>query len=333
MAMIELSIGSAGAPAAHALAAKPAVAPAPILVPISDVPAMPEVTFNFNILPASPLNAKAHCNWVLKLTFSGSETPHGKAGSELEIKKSTSTPQLRMGVNDWGSLRGGQLSIFVSAVVGGRVVTGRLSGVNIVGTNPGDAALRTALQVDPVRRIARQESRWRQFGADRWPLFSADNKGGAGLGQITPASEDQRWNWRVNCAAAFAKYNDCLRLTKVYQASVKSSSELAAFTKAINLARAVKHLKPVRINVPDWTTDQCIRDAIRGYNGWAGSDPFCRSLHLHEYRLALDATKKPRLTVDERTAVATAAWETVLAGDRPRIGDPDYVVHVMAQQP
>ena len=204
--------------------------------------------------------------------------------------------------------------------------------LTIVGTNPTQTAVRAALGTDVLRRIAHQESGFRQFGSDSWPLFSSDNMGGAGIMQITPATEDQRWNWQTNVQAGINKYNSCYTLTATYVQSVRNSSQFANLVAALNQTRASS--QKLTVTVPEWTADQRMRDAIRGYNGWAGNDPVVPSLHLHEYRLARDANGRLRVTVIPNTNRAEAIWEQVPPADRPQnVGDPNYVAHVLAQTP
>ncbi|MEI8021840.1 MAG: hypothetical protein WCH39_26760, partial [Schlesneria sp.] len=88
------------------------------------------------------------------------------------------------------------------------------------------------------------------------------------------------------------------------------------------------------INIPAFSSDQKTKDAIRGYNGWAGSDPIAPSLHLHEYRLARNSNGQLLFNIIPGTHIATAIWERVPAADRPQnSGDPNYVNHVLSQTP
>ena len=183
-------------------------------------------------------------------------------------------------------------------------------------------------------RILHQESQFQQFVGDGWPYFSGDNKGGAGLGQITPASEDQRWNWRTNVQAANSKYSHSYDLTNTYVNSMRSSPKVAEKIKKINAVRKAQNLPPLTITIPYFSEDQRVRDAIRGYNGWAGSDPIDPDRFLHQYRLAQDASGDLKYTIVPNTNNATAIWEEVPWTDRPsNVGDPKYVWNVMSQTP
>ena len=298
---------------------------------ISDVPAMPSLRIDVSLTGATP--GSATIQWRLRLTFAGNETPHGKPGTPVEIQKTTPGTALTMQSADWPRLRGGQLTVTATAVVQGRSVTATLGGLHIVGQNPSEATVRQRLGSDALRRIARQESGMRQFGGDRWPLFSSDNLGGAGIGQITPANEDQRWNWRANADAMVAKFNQTTTLAQTYQQSVRSSAKFGALVATSNQSRAKAKLPALTVTLPAWTADQVTRDAIRGYNGWAGADPVIPGLHLHEYKLGVTAQGELKVVVVGNGPNAQAVWDPVLPAERSASGDRHYVEHVLAQQP
>jgi hypothetical protein len=317
--------------------------------PISDAPQMPGVTVDAVVTPPTPNAAKAQFRWTVQLRFAGTETPKGKPGTPLDLNKTTTGGRLVINPADWGRLRGGNLTVSVTATIDGQTASARLQGLRIVGTNPTPAAVRTALGTDVLRRIANQESGFCQFGDDGWPNFSSDNLGGAGIMQITPASEDQRWNWRTNVQAGIQKYNQCYALTATYVQSVRTSPQVALLVQALNrriaadqqdaVTQAVNQKHPPKqpprlltVTVPDWTAEQRMHDAIRGYNGWAGKDPVVPNLHLHEYRISRDAGGELQVTLIPNTLRAEAIWEQVPPADRPQgVGDPDYVAHVLAQ--
>ena len=300
---------------------------------ISDAPQMPTVRVDATTVPATPSSAKAQFRWTIQLRFAGSETRHGKPGTPVDMTKTTTGGQLVLNPTDWRLLRGGTLTVGVTTVINGQTGTAQLQGLRILGTNPTPAAVKAALGTDALRRIAHQESNFCQFGNDSWPLFSSDDLGGAGIMQITPASEDQRWNWRSNIKAGVDKYNHCYNLGPTFVQSVRGSSQFSALVTALNLVRAKQHLPSLTIALPEWSADQRMRDAIRGYNGWAGQDPVVPSLHLHEYKLARDTNGQMQITVSPNTNRAEAIWVQVPSTERPQVGDPNYVAHVLAQTP
>ncbi len=297
---------------------------------ISDTPAMPSLRIDVS-LSGGTLGG-ATIQWRLRLTFAGIETPHGKLGTPVEFQKTSPGIALALQPADWPRLRGGQLTVTATAVVQGKSVTATLNGLRIVGQNPSEAVVRQRLGSDALRRIARQESGMRQFGSDKWPLFSSDNLGGAGLGQITPASEDQRWNWRANADAMVAKFNQTTALAQTYQQSVRSSAKFGALLAALNQSRVKAKLPALTVTLQAWTADQVTRDAIRGYNGWAGTDPVIPELHLHEYKLGVTAQGELKVVVAGNGPNAQAVWDAVLPAARPASGDRNYVEHVLAQQ-
>jgi hypothetical protein len=301
---------------------------------IDATPAMPNISVTAALVPAPDDADHVSYQWTATLAFTGAETNYGKSGKTLTLQSTTRDNVLNLAGRAWKAIRGGTLTISVKVLFQGHVIAGRRSDLRIQGTNPGVNLINAAVTDANVRLILKQESKNRQFGDDRWPLFSSDDLGGAGLGQITPSSEDQRWSWRVNAASAVKKYNSCFTLTNTYVESMRSSEKVAAKVDAINKKRAAAGQPALTVTIPDFSGDQRVRDAVRGYNGWAGRDPIDAALHLHEYRLALDAKKDLKLDIAADGVTATAVWEEVPAKDRPAsVGDPDYVNHVLGPSP
>jgi hypothetical protein len=301
---------------------------------ISDTPQMPGLTVDATVVPANPGAAQARFSWTVELRFPSHTTAHGVTGTPLNINRTTTGGHLVINPTDWGRICGGNLTINVTVTIAGQTATARLQGLTIKGTHPNLTAVRAALGTDILRRIANQESSFHQFGADSWPLFSGDGLGGAGIMQITPASEAQRWNWRTNVQAGIDKYNQCYTLTATYVQSVRNSTQFAALVTALNQVRAQQHLPALTVTVPEWSDDQRMRDATRGYNGWAGHDPVVPNLHLHEYKLSRDALGRLQVNLIPNTTRAEAIWVQVPTSERPHSsGDPDYVAHVLAQTP
>ena len=91
-------------------------------------------------------------------------------------------------------------------------------------------------------------------------------------------------------------------------------------------------MKPLVIELPDYTDEQLQRDTIRAFNGYAGG--------LHEYRVKVDANGLLVVTVNAAANKGTAEWELVTADARnafydekkiTRRGDPNYVEDVLAR--
>jgi hypothetical protein len=272
--------------------------------------------------------------WTAQVRFTGNETKHAVAGTPYDQSKTTTGGHLALERGDWSKLRGGSVTLVATATIDGKTARGSLDGLKILGTNPSVDDIRAALGTDTLRRIAHQESNFRQFLSDGYPYFSEDNLGGAGIMQITPASEDQRWDWRANVKAGIANYQEKYRLSGTYVQSLRNSAGFKNLVAAINKDRAANKQPALTVTIPDFTEEQRTNDAIRGYNGWAGRDPIDRSLHLHEYRLARDANGQLQLRLIPKTNRAEAIWERVPVADRPQdVGDPDYVNHVLSQTP
>jgi hypothetical protein len=263
--------------------------------------------------------------------FDGRGAPYSSPEAPFTVIKKVTGPNLQILPGDWPRLGGGNLTLRVDAVIDGKPLSAELGGLKIVGTNPSLADVRLALGQDTLRRIAHQESGFEQFLGD-WPKFSSDGLKGAGIMQITPATIEQRWNWRTNVAAGVAVFNGRYALTNTYVASMSTSTVLAGLIAQYNKDRSANKRPVLTVTVPPFTDEQRLRDATRGYNGWAGQDPIDPALHLHEYRLRMSgALPLVQDLLDGKTGVLI--WETVPVSDRPASGDPDYVEHVWAQTP
>jgi len=141
------------------------------------------------------------------------------------------------------------------------------------------------------QQIACQESRYKQFNADReggigLPLIGKNDKGkaigGAGIMQLynPPPTADQFWNWRNNINGGLKKIrrdeNDSKNLHKTEQAR-------------LNKDRKQMELPPCPPNIPTpLNSDQQMRDTIRRYNAgveyrWEPRDaPNCEGQWLSE---------------------------------------------------
>ena len=241
-------------------------------------------------------------------------------------------------------VRGGDLVVKVSVLVGGAVLTAQSQDLQIVGTNPLITSLdASAPQKDAFRKLMRLESGLRQFLSPSCPLYSSDNLGGVGLCQLTPPpNEDAVWSWKANLAAGVRLYNEKENIAKAYPGNVRSGAVAANLTTgdtfpklvtAYNAKRQSDKKQPVQVQLPEFNDEQLQRDTLRGFNGFAGG--------LHEYRVQLD--KDGQLAVVESGATATAQWELVTAAMRTayygsvnlaanRRGDVNYVEDVLKQQ-
>lgn len=174
---------------------------------ITTAPAMPGVTFHADIAPGA-LESIATFKWYLDMTFA-----HDALGT-LEHRVPTSETDDVEGSGDWTPdwddlLAGGSVSVHVAASVdGSSEATDDQDDYRIRGTNPTQGQIFGIANLRE-RAVCWQESTHRQFDATRYtgiemPLPCSENDGGYGLMQITPASEDETWNWQTNLNAGIA---------------------------------------------------------------------------------------------------------------------------------
>jgi hypothetical protein len=223
---------------------------------------------------------------------------------------------------------------------------------HILGNDPPAAALMAAFPHNTLRAIACLESHGRQFTASgtvagACPLWSGDGLLGVGIMQLTPYTDfggvDVVWNWARNVTAGTGKFNSINSNPGFYGSRIVTTQTFNNIVAAMNATRVANHLPPLAsVVIPPLATgnydnnlQQLEKEVIRGYNGYAGADIF--GLHLHEFRVQMDPADPTHrtflLSIDPRTNIGTTSWEQVPAGDRPNVGDPNYVNDVMRQPP
>jgi hypothetical protein len=240
-------------------------------------------------------------------------------------------------------IRGGSISFFVRGTVNGCEVLD-FAGIHIDGTNPPQSDIQAALPHDALRRIACKESGQRQFdappngGTGFCPLFGPGGK--VGIMQVPDPSADEVWNWRLNVEKGVEIFNERVAAAGEYPSRVRNSEGFRNLVAQFNQRRQQQGLDPIQVVLPDFTTgnfdddlQQLELDAIRGYNGWNGSDRF--GLERHEFRVAVDGIEGEEVlilaNVNEETLQGEAGWERVLVAGRPTaIGTPNYVEEVLA---
>jgi hypothetical protein len=300
---------------------------------ITPEPAMPAVSVRA-VLDGAPDDTTY--NWTVSIAFNAANCPHGRP-SNSATTMSTAVTQTPEFTPQFPAIRGGDLQIRVDVSAGGQTLSASTSGLKIGGTNPALADLRAAIPEEPLRRMVRRESGGRQFvapadgGQGLCPLFSSDNLGGAGLLQVTipPPTQDEIWNWRANVAAARRLWTQKLAVAQRFPQACSSCGAFQQLVAALNQTRAASGLGPLSISVVTFTDEQLKLDAIRGYNGYAGTDTL--GLHLHEFRISVQSGVLVINEIDDGTA--TAVWEQVPASDRPASGDPNYVANVLRFPP
>jgi hypothetical protein len=314
------------------------------VVAITGTPQMPLLSFRANVQGADPLVVfQTKFDWVLQIEFSALACRNGPNRSINQTIRQSDTGAVLIPI--FSLIRGGSLTVSVSATINGKVIRDRISGTRIVATNPTRAELFSALPNNTMRRMALQESGGKQFaaangGVSPCPLWSGDRLGGVGIFQITipRPKDDEVWNWRSNVAKGLEIFGQKLAASRGYPARVRSSGGFQQLVRAFNADRRARRLPPLTITLPDFTSGdfdnnllQLELDAIRGFNGFAGGDGLGHE--LHEFRVALQRGRLKVVNVDEQAKTGEAEWERVPAAQRPQTsGDPNYVARVLGQQ-
>jgi peptidoglycan hydrolase-like protein with peptidoglycan-binding domain len=322
----------------------PQRAPAVTNIAITGTPQMPQLLFRVNVSGADPdVVGRTFFTWVVEIRFNGTRCRNGPARDinffqQVTAKGPTFVPFFPV-------IRGGSLSVTVTATIDGQTITDKMTGMRLLGTNPTRADLFAALPNKTLRRMALRESGGgKQFaaaadgGVSACPLWSGDRLGGVGIFQITapdPPTDDEVWNWRSNVAGGIRIFNEKIAQARGYPARVQNTARFRQLVAAFNASRRAKGLPALTIIVPRFTTgdfddnlQQLELDAIRGFNGFAGNDGF--GLELHEFRLAVDGGVLRVANINEQTLKGEAVWLRVPVADRPKSGDPKYVTNVLA---
>ena len=315
---------------------------------ITDAPAMPQVVACARIAGIMPdPTPTTQFEWTVQIRYHARSCRHGPQRT-INLPDSVQTALGGQFAPTFPAIRGGELTLIARATVNGTTLTARTRGLVIQGTNPLQSDIRAAVPNDTLGRIACQESGMRQFIADvdggvgRCPEWGADHLGGVGIMQISapPPTDDQVWNWRANVAAGIQKLDKTIAAARRYPGQVRNSPRFHQLVATYNAQRQQQGLSPLQhIDLPDFTSgdfnnnlQQLELDAIRGYNGWVGSDAF--GFELHEFQVAVDANGFLRVSMAPGATVGTAQWERVSPADRPnRDGDPNYVANVLSRSP
>ncbi len=341
--------------------------------PLTEEPAMPEVNAWARVSGLGPdATDSMKFTWTATLRYNAHGVKH--ALPEYTVAHPPIPPRILRAYEvftpQFSSLQGGDLTITVETKFGKTKLSARTHKLRVVGKNPTFQVLSPEIPNNTLRRIARHESKVRQFlshtndgTTGRHPLWSEDNLGGVGLFQITypltdpqasitpcikgkclpqhcPAhakhpTQAQIWNWKENLAAAKILLDHKLALAKNYPESVRTSHHFKKLVEQFNHHRTHHKKPPLTITLPDFESgnfdnnlQEAELDAIRGYNGWAGSDHF--GLPKHEYEVPIDKQTN-LLIVDESTGIIK--WRPIPASERLQgVGDPNYVANVLAEK-
>ena len=312
---------------------------------ITDEPEPPSITVTAIGVGGSP----SALQWDITVAVDATLTkelcaPNAPAGIEDSFDFSPTESGQQIAIDFAGLVRGSRLSIAVTGMVNGCPVKAFAGSLRIGGTNPGHGDVEASLPHDTLRAIACYESGQRQFdapasgGTGLCPLFGA--AGEVGIMQIADASQDEIWDWRKNVATGITLFEEFTKRAQGYPGRVRES---AGFKKAVdhfNQGRQSDELAALNVMLPDFTSgnfdndlQQLERDAIRGYDGWHGTDRFGHELHEFEVAFTTVGVEEI-LRVDETDELArtgVAVWERVPPNARPLgVGDANYVDGVMA---
>jgi hypothetical protein len=250
-------------------------------------------------------------------------------------------------------IRGGDLTFVLKTSVAGFSFEVKSERLAVRGQNPSEGTVRSYIQqvangqglgayVGDLGLIARRESSYRQF-INNLPFFSPDRLGGAGLYQITPATTgDLVWNWQKNVDAGVGKFSSTVsrsqRLHILIQGPIFRSR-----VQELNNWRVSQGLQPIpftQVYVPPLDAGQIRRNAIRGFNGYAGTDAHLGGV-LSEYTLSFNSNGLLDLTYNAVANRWEARWERVPESQRPGgatpddpnddVGDPFYVRNVLGE--
>ena len=300
--------------------------------PITADVAMPVIDVEVKLEGGSPLPTSGlSLLWAADLSFKCNSCSHG-TGRVISHPKVTGTSADGKFRITFTQIRGGTVTISVNAKVGTQMLSASI-GVKVVGTNPTTAQVALRFPDEILRKIANFESTgMRQFLTSACPLFSSDNLGGVGLMQITypQPTDDEVWSWIANMTKGKQIFAEKKPIAKGYPQQVRNSAGFKKLVTDYNKARKDAKKSELTITLPDFTDDQLTKDALRGYNGWAGKDAY--GFPLHEFRVKLDGDGNLVVTEQAGGVAGTCEWEQVPASDRPsKPGDPDYVNHVLKQ--
>lgn len=279
------------------------------------------------------------------ITFNARQCPHGP--DRHFDDSSVTRAQGGLFAVTFPDIRGGKLALTVSTQFQGQDLSKEIPNLTIIGLNPPPADVKAIMPHLTLKKIAMQESGFRQFvplsgiGPLLCPYWSRDNQGGVGVMQITnpPPRDEEVWSWPANVRRGQQIFSQKTSAARSYPATLSRRAEFQSLVNLYNERRMANNMPPIHIRVPDFDTGdfdanphQMELDAIRGYNGWGGHDQF--GMPLHEYRVAVDADGYLIVDIDASGNNGTVRWERVPPSDRPvTFGNPDYVRMVLSQRP
>jgi len=301
---------------------------------ISDKPKMPVIAARLRV--TGPVATSIN-DWTCSVRFSSADDCHniptfGVINDDLELTQ-TGGDQF---APRFDKVRGRDVNFRVRFLIQGEPQEA-FAVAGISGTNPQRSEVHRQLRRNALLRIACRESGQRQFdaapngGVSACPLFSSDPSGRVGIMQVPDPTPDQIWDWKENVKRGIEIFKERESAAKKYVETVRGSDAFNTLVSNFHERRQQQGLAPILVELPDFEDWQLEMDAIRGYNGWNGTDRF--GLELHEFRVAVEQSNGDEVLVvtDISDGSGKAVWERVPVTDRPaHIGNPNYVEEVLA---
>jgi len=266
----------------------------------SPVPKMPNIVADVTLTGAKATGIQFQWTVTIGLPAEGG----GRDITDVSFTQTTTGKSVNFHGKAWNKLiRGGDVTITVKAVVNGQVMEATLGGLEIIGENPTAAQVQAFIDTKKipakypgvtqysydtvVADIVQAESSNQQF-VNGLPNWSPDGKFGAGLMQVTPATDAEVWSWQANLSAGIALFNKDLAQAASFatQTAHKLHAQLTSLAKKLHLTGGVV-LAP-------FTGDDVVREAIQLFNGG------------HDYQPERDANGK--LHVDISGTMGTVPW-------------------------
>jgi hypothetical protein len=277
------------------------------VLPLTDAPAMPALNATVQVAGYSGDTASVRFDWGLQARGQEVYGRSGKSGRWANYQVDVAAGSETGTTTPWQPadpvLAGGWGRLVVQARLPGVLdnpVKSDPRWINIPGANPDKAAVESYIAeqagdlADAVDHLDCHETggTFRQFRASAnphepvtrsvpaeltpnpaplRPLYGAP--AGIGIAQLDPAEfPAQQWDWKTNVSGGIALFrSDYQAARKVAQkAQAKLDQQRTSVLAAVNRARAAQGLPKTtveRVLVPDLSTDQLEREAIRRYNG------------------------------------------------------------------
>ena len=247
---------------------------------ITDVPEMPLIRARAQVVgPIPNPTATTTFTWGVDLNAirrNGALVPY--SSYVVQSAQTLGAADYTLSFTDASAFMGGRLAITAKAVVDTQLTVGQKDNLEIQGTNPRRAVLRSQVDTsvdsrtfselissdvkDALKRIACQESRQAQFvgapdGGIGSVLLSSDNRDGVGIFQITTAvtplinNPQIAFNWRMNVNAGASVFAEKAKFARNYPAQLRKNESYKVWIgrEVINPARCNAGLQPIGLEI------------------------------------------------------------------------------------